>query len=85
MKKVTIIYIAAVILVAASVSLYVRGDLGFGIKHCPEAWYDNQMPGIDPSSNNQYLIVNGERRELADFNMKWIQSHCSVSGPSVVS
>lgn len=85
MKKIAIITIATVVLVSASILTYSRGYFGFGIKQCPEAWYDNQMPGPSASGDRQYLIVEGERRELREFNMKWIQKNCTVNEPDIVS
>lgn len=50
---------------------------------CPDAWYVNQMPMIEPidgesSPSNEYFIVDGERRELEEFDVTWIQENCTV-------
>jgi hypothetical protein len=92
MKKI-VLYIIASVLILTSAGLYVYfngyfsadSNTGTGIKQCPEAWYDNQMPGSSRSGTSQYLIVEGERREISDFNIQWIQKNCEVNSPSVVS
>ncbi len=54
---------------------------------CPEKWYDNQQPGPEASgrtSNSQYFIVDGQRRELSEFDVEWIKQNCAVNQPQVV-
>ena len=57
------------------------------LQDCPETWYDNRMPGIiepgQPRPTAQYFIYKGERHELAEFDMAWIQANCHLT-PSVV-
>ena len=52
------------------------------LQDCPETWYDNRMPMIvdpgQPRPVTQYFIYKGERRELAEFDMKWVSANCSV-------
>lgn len=44
---------------------------------CPEMWYDNQEP---PSSGeNQYFVLNGERRELSEFDVDWVKNNCNLT------
>lgn len=45
------------------------------IKRCPEHWFEDRQP---VSSPNQYLIVNGKRAEVEDYDMNWIQQNCSI-------
>lgn len=53
---------------------------------CPDAWYDNQMPGIVGPSEppRQYLVINGKRAELADYDIEWIKNNCQISKPTVL-
>lgn len=51
---------------------------------CPTAWIDNQMPQVyttgkplnEPS--REYLVVNGKRAEIVDYDMGWIKNNCSI-------
>lgn len=51
---------------------------------CPDAWYDNQMPGSDQNEVRQYLIVKGRRAEISDYDLNWIKQNCRVNTPTVV-
>jgi len=54
---------------------------------CPEAWYFNAMPGIIPdpgSPPREYLVVGGQRREIAEFDLDWIKANCPVNKPQTV-
>ena len=62
------------------------------IRECPELWYDNQMPRMYESDEarrkdntpTQYLIFNGERKEVEDYDLNWIRENCPVNKPSPV-
>jgi len=45
---------------------------------CPDAWIENRMPGTGSSTPSEYLIIDGERRELNEFDLDWIEENCSV-------
>ena len=45
---------------------------------CPDEWYDNQMPPVEPSEQTQYFIINSERRELSEFDLNWIEQNCNI-------
>ena len=50
------------------------------LKVCPEAWYENRMPTIDGNgSYPQYLIVNGTRRNVSEFDIAWVIENCEVN------
>ncbi len=55
---------------------------------CPEAWYDNKMPTIcdqEPcGSASQYFVINGERKELDEVDVAWVQNNCAIKKPQVV-
>lgn len=54
---------------------------------CPEAWYLDKMPKVYPSndtSENEYLIVNGKKAGLKDYDLDWIKAKCQVNKPTLV-
>ena len=64
---------------------------------CPEAWYENKMPMVfDDTSettftggegskfSSQYVIINGERVEMNEVDVPWIQQNCEVSAPETI-
>ena len=53
------------------------------LRICPDAWYDNQMPG-EVTKPREYLIINGKRRELDEFDIEWIRNNCAVNKPTIV-
>lgn len=55
-------------------------------KACPDKWIDNQMPSVGDKPNQeqrQYFIVDGERRELSEFDLQWVLENCDIR-PQVV-
>ena len=42
------------------------------------------MPPNDPNVNREYLVVNGERAELEDYDLNWIRQNCEVNEAEVV-
>ncbi len=58
------------------------------LKQCPEEWIDNQMPGIrdvndSSQTNRQYFILNGERREMTEFDIDWVNKNCKLEKQTV--
>ncbi len=56
---------------------------------CPEAWYENRMPGVvgengDENLPRQYFIVNGERVETSEMDVNWVVANCPVKEPQPV-
>lgn len=48
---------------------------------CPDEWWQNDMPAIDsqkPAKDRQYYILNGQRRELGEFDTNWVSKNCKV-------
>lgn len=48
---------------------------------CPEHWVVDMMPNVEtlePASNNEYFIFNGERKELTDVDYNWIIQNCKI-------
>lgn len=58
------------------------------LKICPDEWYDNQMPCIETVNScpqvTQYFIIDGQRRELIEFDVDWIKENCEVNKPTIV-
>jgi hypothetical protein len=48
------------------------------IQDCPEQKIIDSMPVIGPSGPRSYFIYKGERRELDEFDLDWVESHCQV-------
>lgn len=47
------------------------------IQDCPEAKIINKMPKIgDSSAPREYYIYKGERKEITDFDQKWLDKNC---------
>lgn len=58
------------------------------LRICPDKWYDNKMPRIisedDEEYVSQYFIIDGERREISEFDVDWIIENCEVNKPELV-
>ena len=48
------------------------------IQDCPEQKIVDSMPVIGPSGPRSYFIYKGERRELDEFDLEWVEAHCQV-------
>jgi len=52
------------------------------LKICPDAWIENRMPRIisdnEASLPLQYFKFKGERRELTEFDVEWVQENCDL-------
>ena len=57
------------------------------IRDCPEEKIVNRMPTVveegGSSEPNSYFIYNGERRELKEFDLDWIEANCELSETEV--
>lgn len=48
-------------------------------RECPDEWIEDRMPGAEgDKTERQYFIFKGERKEIKDYDMGWIESNCSV-------
>lgn len=50
---------------------------------CPEEKIVNKMPQIGKSSGGEYYILDGKRREIAEFDADWVAKNCKVSAQEV--
>ncbi len=50
------------------------------LKICPDSKIKNQMPTVQSDNNpmSVYFILNGQRRELSEFDLNWVGSNCNV-------
>ncbi len=58
-----------------------EGKVYTKLRLCPEEKIINQMPtiGVDKSDvSREYFIYKGERREVAEFDMNWVNQNCEV-------
>jgi len=55
------------------------------LRVCPDSWIENRMPSVSNTHNEkkQYFIVNGERREIDDYDLDWIKENCNIK-PQIV-
>lgn len=89
MKKLFIILLVAFFLVGAYT--YFKGlpsnakEVFVPNRQCPEAWFNDKMPiiGEDPVSA-EYLVVDGERKEVFEMDLEWIKENCEISKPITV-
>ncbi len=48
------------------------------LRICPSQKIVNQMPVVTGQDYPAYYILNGQRRELTEFDQTWVQSNCTV-------
>ncbi len=49
------------------------------LKECPEEKIINRMPVVGkPDTPTEYYILNGERREINEFDTAWVRKNCEV-------
>ena len=54
------------------------------IRDCPEEKIINRMPVAGESSEaGAYFIYKGERHELEEFDLDWIEANCDVTETEV--
>lgn len=64
----------------------LEGQLGGGlynssslIRICPDQWIVDAMPGVvGDNIPNEYFIINGQRAEIYNYDVTWIEQNCSV-------
>lgn len=82
-KSLVILLIIILILLLVSVSYLWQNSkpASSKLRICPDDWFDNQMPPVQEGENRQYFIIDGERRELSEFDVEWIKKNCKVNKP----
>lgn len=47
---------------------------------CPDEWYQNDMPIVSGTpESRQYYVLDGQRRELAEFDSEWVKTNCKIN------
>lgn len=65
--------------------VFVNTSQSVGLRICPEAWYENRMPGPDSGEGfEQYFVINGERVEVYEVDVPWVRENCEVNSPQPV-
>ena len=93
-KFVYICSIVAIVIIAAAIIVLARWksaghssgvqDANEKIRQCPDEWINNQMPTTgQEKSNSEYFIINGQRREVDEFDLDWIQKNCVIKKQTV--
>lgn len=67
-------------------SIFIVGVISFcfssPLRVCPDQWIVDHSgcggEGSLPCENEEYFILNGERRELQEFNLDWVNDNCDV-------
>lgn len=94
-KRTAYALIIAGILLVFGIILLIIDNLSVnnkGLQICPDEMIVNEMPGIDRSgettndveaTRSSYYILNGERREIDEFDTAYIAENCTVPVQSV--
>ncbi len=78
-KRALILFLVGLVIVISTGLFVYHNENRMLIKNCPDEWVEDRMPGAgNDSAKNQYFIINGERKELRDYDLEWIRSNCSV-------
>jgi hypothetical protein len=58
---------------------------GKKLQVCPDEWWEDDMPAPTVTTDGpydptvwQYYILNGQRRELSEFDAAWIKQNCKL-------
>jgi hypothetical protein len=46
------------------------------VRECPDEMIVNKMPGTSPQSS--YYILDGNRREISEFDSEWVKNNCNI-------
>lgn len=77
-RTIVLLLVGLVIIIAASLFVF-RTESRTLISKCPDEWIEDRMPGVEgEKTEKQYFIINGERREIKDYDLEWIGNNCSV-------
>ena len=53
-------------------------------KDCPDEWIVDAMPGIyDKNESREYFILDGERHELSEYDVDWVEENCGLEKQTV--
>lgn len=84
------IRLLSIALFAASCSAHAAIAAPFKAKPlrvCPQEWIVNRMPVVLPEGKaaprREYFILNGQRRELREFDLRWVRANCRLRPQTV--
>ncbi|NMA44910.1 MAG: hypothetical protein GX950_03825 [Candidatus Diapherotrites archaeon] len=78
MKKIAI-GIVLVIIISIGIFLLIQNmSQTEKLKVCPDKLIQNDMPSIMPITNSNYYLINGERKEIIDFDANWVKNNCTI-------
>lgn len=76
------VYIIPVIILMASCGYFKEKKDDGLIRDCPDEKIVDKMPRIIQEGRknepNAYFIYKGERKELTDFDLDWVNKNCAV-------
>lgn len=85
MKKLAALVLIAFIVAGCSSSIKEpnkQDNISALLQICPDEWIDNQMPCACEAPpcecGGQYFIINGERKEIKNYDLNWIRANCDV-------
>ncbi len=84
-KKIKIITRTAIIILFAGVTAYysalvINHITKVLIKACPDHWIYRKIGAF----KEEYLIINGKRMEITDYDTDWISKNCTINKPEHV-
>lgn len=81
-----IYFVLGIILFASCGNVKEQKDDGL-IRDCPDEKIVDKMPKIiaegEANMPNTYFIYQGERKELTDFDLDWVNENCNVEETEV--
>ena len=85
-KRFAVIAVVLVLAALATMFLLIRPATApvALLRVCPDEWYDNQMPPVQPGEQRQYFIIASERREYGEVDVAWVRANCEIKEPTVV-
>ncbi len=87
MKKLSLIILLIIIVIVLSVTTSIKKYLPGNdaapaesalLQTCPDEKIINRMPGPGTVGESSYYIVNGERKEIAEYDAAWVAANCTV-------
>ena len=82
------VVIIVVLLTATIFTVYKQkagGPITAKLQICPDEWYQDKLPTVREDKNlpQEYFVMNGERREVDEFDLPWVKKNCGLTLQSV--
>jgi len=66
-------------------NIYLTKNNNSGLRICPDVWVDDREPPYSPiPEERQYFIIDGQNRNLNNFDINWVKDNCEVNSPEIV-